>query len=69
MNVQCSRGLAHVLAVPFPLSLCAGMEAFDFIERGGSADLMLLDIQMPVKSGLEVMWDFCMAPPQFPVVR
>lgn len=47
----------------------AGDEAVHFIDSGQDADLMLLDITMPVKSGLEVMQDVGHHLPHYPIVR
>ncbi len=45
------------------------MEALEFIEAGAPADIMLLDIRMPVKSGTDVMRECARALPTYPVVR
>ncbi len=45
------------------------MEALEFIEAGAPADIMLLDIRMPVKSGTDVMRECARALPAYPVVR
>ena len=46
---------------------CAGLEASDFIARGVHVDVMLLDIRMPGKSGLDVVRDVANRPP-YPIV-
>ncbi|MDF1502525.1 response regulator [Roseisolibacter sp. H3M3-2] len=41
---------------PFRVSLAHdGQEALDLLERAGDVDLVLLDLMMPVKSGLDVL--------------
>ncbi len=45
-----------------------GLEAHEFIESGAPADIMLLDIRMPVKSGTDVMRDCADLLPAYPVV-
>lgn len=45
-----------------------GLEAHEFIESGAPADIMLLDIRMPVKSGTDVMRDCADLLPTYPVV-
>ena len=37
--------------------MCAGVAASEFLDSNQPADLMLLDIQMPGKTGLEVVRD------------
>ena len=51
------------------MCITAGQEAIDFIHSGAPADIMLLDINMPIKSGMDVMRDCSDHPPAFPVVR
>ena len=43
------------------------MEASSFLGSGEPADLMLMDIRMPGRSGLEVMQEL-EKPPPFPVI-
>ncbi len=46
----------------------AGVEASEFIDSQRSVDLMLLDIRMPMRTGLEVMQACVDHLPSFPVV-
>jgi CheY-like chemotaxis protein len=46
----------------------AGAAASAFIDSGQSADVMLLDITMPLKNGVDVMTDCLSRPPAFPIV-
>ena len=48
--------------------LFAGMEASEYIQRGGAADVMLLDIRMPLRSGVEVVEGCAGSPPPYPIV-
>ena len=48
--------------------MSAGAEALDFIRGGVQADVMLLDIRMPIMSGLEVMGEVTASPPPYPIV-
>jgi CheY-like chemotaxis protein len=48
--------------------MSAGAEALDFIRGGVEADVMLLDIRMPIMSGLEVMAEVAASPPPYPIV-
>ena len=48
--------------------MSAGAEALDFIRGGVQADVMLLDIRMPIMSGLEVMAEVAASPPPYPIV-
>jgi CheY-like chemotaxis protein len=50
-----------------------GQEAVDFITRGGSASLILMDCQMPIMDGFEAtkcirMWEFVNKAPRLPIV-
>ncbi len=45
------------------MSKLAGVEATDFIASGVVVDVMLLDIRMPKKSGVEVMKEANPMPP------
>ena len=45
-----------------------GLEAAEFIARGGDADLMLLDIRMPGKTGLDVVREVQDQLPPYPIV-
>lgn len=48
--------------------MAAGAEALDFIRGGVQADVMLLDIRMPIMSGLDVMAEVAASPPPYPIV-
>ncbi len=43
------------------------MQAAAFIRNGEPADVMLLDIRMPGKSGLDVVEE-AISPPPFPII-
>ena len=45
----------------------AGAEASEFVNRGDVVDVMLLDIRMPGKSGVDVVRD-AVLPPRYPIV-
>ncbi len=47
---------------------CAGVEAEEFIRSGAPADIMLLDIRMPLRSGLEVVHNCAAQLPPYPIV-
>ncbi len=46
----------------------AGVEAEEFIRSGAPADIMLLDIRMPLRSGLEVVHNCAAQLPTYPIV-
>ena len=59
----CGFGLLGFFQLRF-----AGMEASEYIQRGGAADVMLLDIRMPLRSGVEVVEGCAGSPPPYPIV-
>ena len=50
-----------------PHHTMAGIEASEFIESGQPADVMLLDIHMPGKGGIDVLYDAVVKPP-YPII-
>jgi CheY-like chemotaxis protein len=46
----------------------AGVEASQFIDSGSPADIMLLDIRMPLRSGVEVVEGCAHRWPPYPIV-
>ncbi len=67
-----SSGCTHACLAQYPLRtahVCAGSEALDFIRSGTPADVMLLDIRMPVMSGTDVVEAVKDALPPYPIVR
>jgi CheY-like chemotaxis protein len=74
-DCQCFKSVMRFISIASYRSLIltpligtgtAGVEAAAFVEHGTPADIMLLDIRMPGKSGLEVMKDALTLPP-YPV--
>jgi CheY-like chemotaxis protein len=52
----------------YPAAFCAGVEAAAFIASGRDVDVMMLDIRMPGKSGLEVVEGAHPFLPLYPIV-
>ncbi len=59
--------LAHILSVTHWHLCNAGIKAAKFIASGVAVDVMLLDIQMPGKTGVEVVREAVPKPP-YPII-
>ncbi len=51
-----------------PACVLLGVEAEEFINSGAPADVMLLDIRMPMRSGIEVLHNCADHLPPYPIV-